>query len=111
MWIIWVTKKILFVQLWHLTIIWNLQCEKHSSPTPPPSPGAQQGPLEGSYGNGVEKEACWFVYIPAKWCALKIFIIFNLQRQMLLICCLISNAVIKSQNKIALKYVVILNLV
>ncbi len=39
-----------------------------------------------------------FVYIPAKGCDLKSFIIFNLQRQTLLIDCLINNAVTKLQN-------------
>ncbi len=52
-----------------------------------------------------------FVYIPARECDLKSFITFNLQRQILLVCCLINNAVTTSQNKIALKYLVILYLV
>ncbi len=42
---------------------------------------------------------------------MKIFVIFNPQRQTLLVYCLINNAMTKSQNKITLKYVVILNLV
>ncbi len=64
-------------------------------------PGA---PQVGSYGRGVEKEHVrFFVYISAKWCALKMFVIFNLQIQTLLICCLMNNAVTKSQNTIALR--------
>ncbi len=47
-----------------------------------------------------------FVYIPAKVCDLKGFTIFKTDAANLLF-----NAVTKSQNKIALKYVVILYLV
>ncbi len=54
--------------------------------TPPPPPGA---PRQG-------------LYIPAKWRVMKTFVIFNLQRQILLICCLINNVVTKSQNTTAL---------
>ncbi len=52
----------------------------------------------------VEIEACYFLYIAAQWCALKIFIVINLKRHMLIIC-LINNAMTKLQNKIALKYI------
>ncbi len=48
-----------------------------------------------------------FIYIPAKGFDLKSFTIFNLRRQTVFFCCLINNAVTKSQDKIALKYVVI----
>ncbi len=39
-----------------------------------------------------------FVYIPAKGCDLKSFLIINLQRKMLLIYCLVNHEVTNSQN-------------